>query len=64
MCLMVFYCLVGVDHMKYVMVSQQRATIDGYIDLDEPLSEFNGIYDNAPIYIDEDFLQFEHTAIA
>ena len=24
---------VGVDHMKYVMVTQQRATIDGYIDL-------------------------------
>ena len=52
---------IGVDHMKYVMVAQQHATIDGYIDLDDPLSEFNGVYDNAPIYVDEDFLEFEHT---
>ena len=52
---------IGVDHMKYVMVSQQFATIDGYIDLKDPVSEFNGVYDNAPIYIDEDFLEFEHT---
>ncbi|MDG1042270.1 MAG: hypothetical protein P8O96_05420 [Flavobacteriaceae bacterium] len=52
---------IGVDHMKYVMVSQQFATIDGYIDLKTPDSEFNGVYDNAPIYIDEDFLEFEHT---
>ena len=51
----------GVDHMKYIMVEQQPATIDGYIDLDDPLSEFNGVYDNAPIYVDEDFLEFEHT---
>ena len=51
----------GVDHMKYVMVAQQHATIDGYIDLDDPLSEFNGVYDNAPLYVDEDFLEFEHT---
>ena len=51
----------GVDHMKYIMVSQQPATIDGYIDLENPLSEFNGVYNNAPIYIDEDFLKFEHT---
>jgi len=52
---------IGVDHMKYVMVAQQHATIDGYIDLDDPLSEFNGVYDNAPLYVDEDFLEFEHT---
>ena len=51
----------GVDHMKYIMVEQQPATIDGYIDLNDPVSEFNGVYDNAPIYIDEDFLEFEHT---
>ena len=30
---------IGVDHMKYVMVAQQHATIDGYIDLDDSLSE-------------------------
>lgn len=51
----------GVDHMKYVMVPQQFSTIDGYIDLEDPLSEFNGVYDNAPIYIDEYFLELEHT---
>lgn len=51
----------GFDHMKYVMVEQQPATIDGYIDLDDPVSEFNGVYNNEYIYIDEDFLEFEHT---
>ena len=52
---------VGFDHMKYVMVEQQPATIDGYIDLNDPVSEFNGVYNNEYIYIDEDFLEFEHT---
>ena len=51
----------GFDHMKYVMVEQQPATIDGYIDLNNPVSEFNGLYNNEYIYIDEDFLEFEHT---
>lgn len=52
---------VGFDHMKYVMIEQQPATIDGYIDLNDPVSEFNGVYNNEYIYIDEDFLEFEHT---
>lgn len=52
---------IGFDHMKYVMVEQQAATIDGYIDLNDPISEFNGVYNNEYIYIDEDFLEFEHT---
>ena len=52
---------VGVDHMKYVMVDTQAVTIDGYIDLQDPLTQFNGVYNNAPLMIDEDFLQFEHT---
>jgi hypothetical protein len=51
----------GVDHLKYVMVNNQVATIDGYIDLQNPYTQFNGIYDNEPLMIDEDFLQFEHT---
>ena len=51
----------GVDHLKYVMVNNQVATIDGYIDLQNPHTQFNGIYDNEPLMIDEDFLQFEHT---
>lgn len=52
---------VGVDHMKYVMVDVQGVTIDGYIDLQDPSTQFNGVYNNAPLIIDEDFLQFEHT---
>ena len=52
---------VGVDHMKYVMVGTQAVTINGYIDLQDPLTQFNGVYNNAPLMIDEDFLQFEHT---
>ena len=43
------------------MVNNQVATIDGYIDLQNPHTQFNGIYDNEPLMIDEDFLQFEHT---
>mgnify|MGYP006102282713 CR=1 FL=1 len=51
----------GVDHMKYVMVRNQLATIDGYIDLQNSFTQFNGIYDNEQLMISEDFLQFEHT---
>ena len=51
----------GVDHMKYVMVGTQAVTIDGYINLQDPLTQFNGVYENSPLMIDEDFLQFEHT---
>ena len=51
----------GVDHMKYVMVRNQLATIDGYIDLQNSFTQFNGIYDNEQLMIGEDFLQFEHT---
>jgi|TARA_B110000902_G_C14258099_1_gene568718 hypothetical protein len=52
---------VGVDHMKYVMVAVQPVTIDGFINLQDPLTQFNGTYDNSPLIIDEDFLKFEHT---
>lgn len=51
----------GIDHMKYVMVRNQLATIDGYIDLQNSFTQFNGIYDNEQLMISEDFLQFEHT---
>ena len=51
----------GVDHMKYVMVRNQVATIDGYINLQNSFTQFNGIYDNEQLMIGEDFLQFEHT---
>ena len=51
----------GVDHMKYVMVRNQVTNIDGYIDLQNTFTQFNGVYDNEPMMIGEDFLQFEHT---
>jgi hypothetical protein len=51
----------GVDHMKYVMVRNQLATIDGYIDLQNSFTQFNGIYDNEQLMISQNFLQFEHT---
>jgi hypothetical protein len=53
----------GTDHMKYVMIQDQTANINGYIDLpnSEPGSAFNGNYNNTPIVLSEDFLEFEHT---
>lgn len=53
----------GEDHMKYVMTQNQTANVTGYIDFPEtsPSSEFNGIYDNTPTVMTEDFLMFEHT---
>ena len=41
---------VGVDHMKYVMVDIQGVTIDGYIDLQDPSTQFNGVYNNCLLY--------------
>lgn len=49
----------GIDHMKYVMVSYQDSRINGYIKNTD--SDYDGIYDNEPISITPDFLQFEHT---
>jgi len=48
----------GVDHMKYVMRNNQTVKISGNIDNG---SEYTGIYNNNDIYLDEDFLTFEHT---
>ena len=54
---------IGVDHMKYVMEEDKTRTLSGYIDLPdtEEGSQFNGIYNNAPTFLSEDFLEFEHT---
>lgn len=54
---------VGVDHMKYVMTQNQIANISGKIDYpaSHPSSQFNGIYNNTPTEMTEDFLMFEHT---
>jgi len=60
------YCLsqhwdisIGMDHMKYVVIQNQQAQIDGYIDHQE--SQYNGEYHQDEITLTEDFLQFEHT---
>ncbi len=54
---------VGVDHMKYVVTQNQKFNVDGSINL--PLTEdgavFNGVYNNTPVEMTDDFLKFEHT---
>jgi len=54
---------VGLDHMKYVMNQNQYVKTNGYIDLPggQPGAAFNGIYNNIPVQMTEDFLAFEHT---
>ena len=55
----------GVDHMKYVMRSNQDpnltqwATISGHIE--NSGTAYDGDYDNTPFQIKPDFLLFEHT---
>lgn len=53
----------GLDHMKYVMDSNKRRVVNGYIDLpsDDVGSIYNGIYDHENFLVSEEFLQFEHT---
>jgi hypothetical protein len=54
---------IGEDHMKYVMTQGQTANLSGEIDYpaSHPSSQFNGIYNNTPTVMSEDFLMFEHT---
>lgn len=49
---------IGVDHMKYVMYNDQVVNASGNINTG---GEFDGIYNNTPINLTEDFLTFEHT---
>lgn len=49
----------GLDHMKYVMVSNQTVNIDGNIENSD--TEYDGRYDNEEFVVAEDFLTFEHT---
>ncbi len=49
----------GVDHMKYVVQSGQTVKISGNISNTE--TEYDGVYDNDDIQIEEGFLLFEHT---
>lgn len=53
----------GVDHMKYVMSSNRKRVVDGYIDLpsDDLGSVFNGVYDHQDFFVSKRFLRFEHT---
>jgi hypothetical protein len=49
----------GLDHMKYVVQSDQTVKISGYISNTE--TSYDGEYDNDDIVIEEGFLNFEHT---
>lgn len=48
----------SIDHMKYVVIQDQWANISGEI---AEGSLYDGTYDNDPVKLDKDFLQFEHT---
>jgi len=50
---------VGADHMKYVMIDNQTAVIDGKIAVDSV--KYNGIYNHQNFNVKTDFLTFEHT---
>ena len=49
---------IGVDHMKYVMTQGQTVNITGTIAAGAP---YDGVYNNTPIVINNDFLMYEHT---
>ena len=49
----------GVDHMKYVVQSDQTVKISGYISSTE--TEYDEEHENDDIIIEEGFLNFEHT---
>jgi len=48
----------GIDHMKYVVKPYSMTRLTGSIEND---TKFNGEYNDVPIRITPDFLQFEHT---
>ena len=50
---------IGVDHMKYVMLHDQPSTINGTIENSN--TPYDGVYQNQPFIIGQDFLKFEHT---
>jgi len=49
----------GVDHMKYVMISNQDVTINGDINIGN--DTYDGNYTDETINLTSDFLLFEHT---
>ena len=48
----------GIDHMKYVVQTNQASTINGWINGG---TDYDGVYVNDDITIKKGFLQFEHT---
>ncbi len=50
---------IGVDHMKYVMISDQNVTING--EINDGNATYDGVYDDETINLSSDFLLFEHT---
>lgn len=49
---------IGVDHMKYVLRTNQETEITGTINEE---SIYDGTYDNDAFIVSKDFLEFEHT---
>lgn len=49
----------GTDHMKYVMLADQKVRISGVIM--NSGTDYDGIYDNDEIILAQGFLEFEHT---
>ncbi len=53
----------GLDHMKYIIITDRTKIIDGYINLpaSEIGSKYNNTFNNESFFMSGDFLQFEHT---
>ena len=49
----------GIDHMKYVVIQGQTVNMNGTIS--GTGSEYDGVYNNESVVIQEGFLEFEHT---
>lgn len=50
----------GIDHMKYVMDTDQMARVNGYVDIAGG-HPYNGDYHNEMVHVTDDFLHLEHT---
>lgn len=55
-----FSMSVGMDHMKYVMITNQPSYISGRID-STASEKYAGNYERTPITVSPDLLRFEHT---
>ena len=49
----------GIDHMKYVVNQNQTVQISG--EIQNTGTDYDGIYNNDTVFIEEGFLEFEHT---